>query len=122
MASAFEKEFEQACLDGALPGAVLCATNVDGSFTYAKAFKGRGQGGEGPIDNNYNLDSEFFLASCTKLITTVAALQCADKGLIGLDDDVSRWLPELGELKILLEYEDGKEPVFEDVKSPITLR
>ena len=116
----FEEKFEAACHEGAIPGAVLAASNADGSFQYMKAFQGRNL--RESADSNYRIDSVLRLASCSKLITSVAALQCVDKGLIGLDDDVSRWLPEFKELKVLLECEDGKEPVFEDLQAPITLR
>lgn len=41
------------------------------------------------------------MASQTKLVTTIAAMQTVEQGLIGLDDDVFEWLPELSSLKIL---------------------
>lgn len=116
----FEDRFEAACRNGIIPGAVMAASNADGSFIYEKAFKG--QNLRDSADNNYSPDSVLRLASCTKLVTSVAALQCVNKGLIGLDDDVSELIPELGRMKILLECEDGKEPVFEERRNPITLR
>jgi CubicO group peptidase (beta-lactamase class C family) len=69
------------------------------------------------------LDSTFELASCTKLITTIAALQCVERGQIGLDDDLSPTLVELREARIITGFEEGTEkPIFKKVDNIITLR
>lgn len=49
-------------------------------------------------------------------------MQCVERGLIGLDDAVSHVLPELKDLKILVECEAEKEPVYRDAETAITLR
>jgi hypothetical protein len=77
-------------------------------------------------------------------------MQIVERGLIGLDDDVREVLPQLKELKVLVAFEDEDgevvepeptshdngngpyinrslpkpkgQPIFEDVKGPITLR
>ncbi len=41
-------------------------------------------------------DTVFDLASLTKLFTTIAALQQAERGVLALDDQVARFLPEFG--------------------------
>lgn len=46
-------------------------------------------------------DTVFWLGSQSKLLCTVAALQTVEKGLIGLDDDVSEILPDLAALEVL---------------------
>ena len=68
------------------------------------------------------LDTTMFTASCTKLLTTIAALQCVEHGLITLDDDTSAHLPELASQKILTSFDEAGEPVLVDRKNPITLR
>lgn len=97
-------------------------------------------------------DTVTWIASQTKLTSSVAVMQVVERGLIGLDDDVCAVLPQLQELKVLIgfEGEDGVEtglhvdldaisnhalqnkkpqnekriamPILEDVKGPITLR
>jgi CubicO group peptidase (beta-lactamase class C family) len=62
------------------------------------------------------------VASCTKLITTIAALQTVEKGLIGLDDSVFKVLPELAELQIISSPDDGKTLSYTKPKKVITLR
>lgn len=69
------------------------------------------------------LDSVFELQSMTKLLTTIAALQLAERGFVGLDDDVCTLLPELGAKLVLAGFAaDGIAPVFRPRAGPITLR
>jgi CubicO group peptidase (beta-lactamase class C family) len=64
-----------------------------------------------------------WLASCAKLATTVAALQCVERGLFSLDStaDVERLLPEWTKLEVLSFGEDGS-PILTPAKETITLR
>jgi CubicO group peptidase (beta-lactamase class C family) len=43
------------------------------------------------------------MASCTKLLTTIATLQCIENGLVSLNDEVYPILPELATLPIISE-------------------
>jgi CubicO group peptidase (beta-lactamase class C family) len=63
----------------------------------------------------------FCIASSTKIATSVAAMQCVERGLIGLEDDVSVLLPELKDVQIFTGLEDGK-PVLKKAQNTITLR
>jgi len=58
----------------------------------------------------------FRIWSMTKLVTSMAAMQLVEKGLIGLDDDLSTWLPEMTKIPIL---NNGQ---LIQPKKPITLR
>lgn len=68
-----------------------------------------------------NLDSNFWGFSLTKLLTTIAVLQCVEDGLIGLDDAVDGILPELQEPQIITPKPDGSFKLTR-AKSKITLR
>ena len=68
------------------------------------------------------LDTVMFTASCTKLMTTIAALQCVERGLVSLDEDTGKVLPELAGQKILTGFEEGGEPILVERKRAITLR
>jgi CubicO group peptidase (beta-lactamase class C family) len=46
-------------------------------------------------------DSLFRIASTTKPITAAATLALVEEGLLGLDDPVDRWLPELADRQVL---------------------
>lgn len=62
------------------------------------------------------------LASQSKLLTAIAALKAVELGLIGLDDDVTTHLPELGEKQILTGFDDDDKPILKQRSKPITLR
>ena len=65
---------------------------------------------------NVTKDHIFQLHSMTKLLTSVAALQLVEKGKIGLDDDLSSWMPEMTNIPIL------DKGGLSEAKNPITLR
>jgi len=116
-----EEQFEAACQALDIPGAVLVASDATGAFEYKRAF-GKStlkKGSEKPLE----LDAAFVIASCTKLMTTIAALQCVERGQIGLDDDVSTVLHELAGIEILTGFEEktGK-PILKKAEKKITLR
>jgi len=63
----------------------------------------------------------FKLGSATKLITSIALLQCVDKGLIGLDEPLTKILPEFKDKEILTGV-SGSNFTFEPSKTAITAR
>lgn len=70
-----------------------------------------------------DLNATFIMASCTKLMTTIAALQCVERKQVRLDDPVASILPELKEPDIITGFKDGSgEPTYEKAKTAITLR
>ena len=57
----------------------------------------------------------FWLLSATKLMTAVAALQCVERGLILLDEDITRVLPEWKDPFILEGFDKGSgKPVSKE--------
>jgi CubicO group peptidase (beta-lactamase class C family) len=53
-------------------------------------------------------------------MTTIAAMQCVERGQISLDDQIASVLPEFKDPDILTGFEDG--PIFKKAKTKITLR
>ena len=82
--------------DGTLAGVVALAVNRDG-VVCAGAFGKRGVGS----DVDMTGDTIFRIASMTKPITSVAAMQLVEEGLVGLDDPAEKYLPALGEKRVL---------------------
>jgi CubicO group peptidase (beta-lactamase class C family) len=66
-------------------------------------------------------DTTFWIASCTKLLTTICALQNVEQGKLTLDDDVSGILPEWTSPDILTGWDNG-QPQFKKATKKITLR
>jgi len=68
-----------------------------------------------------DLDATFIMASCTKLMASIAALQCVERGQITLDEDLSNILTEFKDIEILTNF-DGEKPVLKKAENKITLR
>ena len=66
-------------------------------------------------------DQTFFIASCTKLVTSIAALQLVEKNLITLDAPLDRHLPELALQPIVTQTGDGQLK-YDRANASITLR
>jgi CubicO group peptidase (beta-lactamase class C family) len=56
-------------------------------------------------------------------MTSIAALQCVEKGQFGLDDDVSSVLHELKDIQIITGFDEvSGEAIMKKAKNKITLR
>lgn len=120
MADDIETHFQAAIDAGKINGAVICATDAEGRFVYDKALGERTllSGKKLP----QQLDDVLYLASATKLIATIAALQCVEDGLLTLTGDLSSIAPELAAKQVITGFsEDGETPLLEPPAGPITL-
>lgn len=63
-----------------------------------------------------------WIASCTKLMTSIAAMQCVERGQFGLSDDVAEILPELAALPVIEGVDDRGKLVLKKRMNTITLR
>jgi methyl acetate hydrolase len=100
-----------------IPAAVGMAAT--GSKTwYAGAFGKRDS--EGPP---VMVDSIFAIASMTKAVTTVAAMQLVEQRRVTLDEPVSKYLPKLDKLNVLEGFDaPSGRPILRLAKTPITLK
>ncbi|MBR6442989.1 MAG: beta-lactamase family protein [Clostridia bacterium] len=72
----------------------------------------------------------YFMYSATKVITMAAVMQLVERGLIGLEDPVAKYLPEFAEMEVadhfVLNQWPAQIPTLNDphhpAKTPITLR
>jgi CubicO group peptidase (beta-lactamase class C family) len=64
-----------------------------------------------------------WLASCSKLVTTVAALQCVERGLFDLNSiaDVERLLPEWNNAQLLTGFAEDGQALLQLAKEKTTL-
>jgi CubicO group peptidase (beta-lactamase class C family) len=67
-------------------------------------------------------DTLFWIASCTKAITSMAALQLVEKGLWDLDSPVGEHLPTLAAPRVLTGFDAKGAPLTRPATSAITLR
>lgn len=61
------------------------------------------------------------MASQTKLLTAVAALQLVEQGLIQIHDNVEELLPELARQPVLRGFDADDKPILEERNVAITL-
>ncbi|KFY31573.1 hypothetical protein V493_00989, partial [Pseudogymnoascus sp. VKM F-4281 (FW-2241)] len=104
---------------GAIPGAAFVAIDTRKGLVYSKASGLRTLRTNG---TDFALDGLCFIASMTKLITSIAAMQAVERGLIGLDDDVSNVLHEWKDAQVLDGFDNSGEPMLHKAKNKITLR
>ncbi|KAI1817912.1 beta-lactamase/transpeptidase-like protein [Poronia punctata] len=117
----FEEAIEAASAAEEIPGAVLLASDRHGKFKYGKAF-GKRSVRDGADRSPLRLDSVMWIASCTKVVTALAALQCCERGLLALDEPIYQVLPEFKGLPVIKGFKEDGSPVLEPHKKPITLR
>ncbi len=100
-----------------VPGVVAMAA-TDSGIIYEGAFGVRDQAA-GPA---MTLDTVFRIASMTKAITSVAAMQLVEQGKLALDEPIGNVLPELAAPQVLEAFDAAGAPQLRPAKRPITLR
>ena len=100
-----------------VPGGVAMAA-TDKGLLYAGAF------GRRVLDNGpaMTLDTVFRIASMTKAVTSVAAMQLVEQGKLTLNDPVPNLDPALGSPQVLEGFDAAGAPRLRPAKRPITLR
>ena len=100
-----------------VPGVVAMAA-TDKGLVYEGAFGVR-ELAKGPA---MTVDSVFRIASMTKAVTSVAAMQLVEQGKLTLEDPVPNIDPALGSPQVLEGFDAGGAPRLRPAKRPITLR
>jgi methyl acetate hydrolase len=100
-----------------VPGVVAMAA-TDKGVIYEGAFGTRDLA-KGP---DMTLDTIFRLASMTKAVTSVAAMQLVEQGKLQLEQPIGNVLPELTAPQVLEGFDDSGAPRLRPAKRPITLR
>ncbi|KAF2133094.1 beta-lactamase [Dothidotthia symphoricarpi CBS 119687] len=124
-ASSFEEAFHRAVKPGPgrlLPGVSLAAASANENVPDFVASYGTLKVVPSPAVSSKTV---MWIASCTKLATTIAALQCVERGLFSLEStaDVERLLPEWANPQVLsFKEEDTGSPILTPAKERITLR
>jgi CubicO group peptidase (beta-lactamase class C family) len=96
---------------GVVPGAVM-VVGRKGKLVWEKAL-----GNQGPDDATpMSLDTIFRIQSMTKPVVSVALMTLVQEGRIGLDDPVSKYLPEYANLTV---YDNG---TIRPAKTVMTIR
>jgi methyl acetate hydrolase len=114
--SSIDRVLRRAVDEGAVPNVVAIAADRDGIIY---------EGAAGPLTVGgaelVSAHSEFRLASMTKMVVTVAALQLVEQGALDLDAPVAKYCPEFDEVKVLTGF-DGDLPRLRDPATRATVK
>ena len=102
---------------GAVPGVVAAVTDGEG-LVYEGGFGERALGGGAAMSP----DTVVWIASMTKAVTGVAAMQLVEQGKLDLDAPAKTVIPYLGEVQVLEGFDDSGQPKTRAPKGDITLR
>lgn len=102
---------------GLVPGAVALVADVGSGAVEVGVAGRRSVDGAEPMTR----DTLVRLASATKPIAAAAAMALVDRGRLGLDDPVARWLPELATPVVLRDPAGPLDDVV-PAERPITVR
>ncbi|KAK7189459.1 beta-lactamase/transpeptidase-like protein [Paraphaeosphaeria sporulosa] len=112
--SAQSVQIIKSVLDGAtkegptgVNGLTFVAVDKDGKTLVEHASGTRGVNSQEPMD----MDTTFWIASCTKIVATIAVLQLVEQGSIPLDDPefIKKLAPEIGAKKVYADGVNGAE-------------
>ncbi|KAK6387029.1 hypothetical protein LTS17_000294 [Exophiala oligosperma] len=119
--SSFESAISKAVEEGIVSGASCVAGRKDGAVFYQEAF---GKVGAEPDAGPMKLDTVMWTASCTKLLTSISAMQCVEKGLLELEAPITKILTDFEHPNILVGFDDAGKAKLRKVSSSkqITLR
>jgi methyl acetate hydrolase len=101
-----------------IPAAVAMVATAETTL-YENTF------GERDSSSNQELTSGsiFRIASMTKAITSVAAMQLVERGTLSLDEPVAKHLRELEGLQVLEGFDTANgDPILRPARKPVTLR
>jgi methyl acetate hydrolase len=121
-----EARADKAKIDSVLSGAVS-AGDVPGVVALAADDKGvvyEGAFGKRNLATGTAMtpDTMFWIASMTKAITSVAAMQMVEQGKLSLDKPISDIVLELSAAQVLEGFDADGKPKLRPPKRPITLR
>ena len=98
-----------------IPGTVYCAVNKNGEliFQHASGVIGKGK------QEKMTMDTVFWIASCTKMVTGIACMQLVEQGKLALDD--GDLVEKIAPVSSLVEDQAMKKPsifLFPRLPSP----
>lgn len=125
MAETTAPDFDSGAMDGLLSGAVEGGEVIgvsalvydEGQIVYKNAFGLGDREREVPLTE----DSVFRIYSMTKPMTSAIVMDLVEEGKIALEDPVSDYIPQIGQMKVATLGEKG-EVRFVDQAAPMTVK
>lgn len=106
MASHLDTVLQNAVQANQVPAVGGVIVNKSGEQIYDGAFGSNNANDSSAIP--YTNDTECLIASCTKLVTSICALQLVEQGKLSLDDPVAKYQPWVANLQVMTGWEGGR--------------
>ncbi|MBV9747847.1 MAG: beta-lactamase family protein [Acetobacteraceae bacterium] len=117
MNASVDRLLQQAVEAGDVRGVAVAAGTRDGVLCTAAAGT-RDADGKAPMAP----ETVVWIASMTKAVTTVAALQMVEQGKLAMDAPLGETVPQLASPQVLEGFDEAGEPRLRAARRPITLR
>jgi methyl acetate hydrolase len=111
--------FENSVKEGKIAGIGAIALDKSGHVLFKGSW-----GTTNLADENaqaFDENTPVFIFSCTKLITSVAALQLVEQGKIELDDLVEKYVPSMKDIQVLEGWQTNGDPIYRPAKTKATI-
>lgn len=115
----FQTTIEKAVADKRIAGGAAIVVDRSGREIIKQAF---GKTSTSSNARPFTFDTTFWIASSTKLLTSICALKCVEQGHFKLDDDIALVLPQWKDPKIITGVDDDGKPKLVPAKEKLTLR
>lgn len=112
-----DRDLAASVAQGKVPGVVAVAGTAEGTI-FTAAHGRLGVDGDAPAGP----DTVMWIASMTKAVTSVAAMQLVEQGSLTLDAPLAELLPELRDRPVLAGFDADDAPILRPAARPITLR
>ena len=106
--------FDSEVSEGRIPGAIVFLEQA-GKQVYFHSFGFRDAATKAPMTP----DTIFTLTSLTKPITNFAAMMLIDRGKMGLDDPIAKYIPAFANVRVGEEVKVNDKPDHLDLVSPV---
>lgn len=117
MTAALDTILSQATAAGEVPGVVAMVANR-GGVIYQGGFGTRRLGADAPMTP----DTVTWIASMTKAVTTAALLQLVEAGQVALDAPAATYVPDIGAVQVLHDFDAEGRPLTRRAARPVTVR
>jgi methyl acetate hydrolase len=116
--AAIDAVLQQAAARRDVPGVVAIATDRRGVI-----YSGAAGVASGRPARPMTTDAIFRIASMTKAVTSVALMQLAEAGKVGLDDPVSKYFPAFAKLSVITSFDQATGAyTVRPASRPVTVR
>lgn len=116
MTELLDASFEKLVAEKSSPGIGAIIIDKSGKKLYEKSF------GRVLIDDEesapFTVDTEIMLFSLTKILTSIAILQLMERGLVDLDDPVSKYSPNEPP-PVIMGFDENMKPITRPAKTEL---